>query len=64
MPDWPFDERPFPILTIAGCFARESLSTAPRTHCRARQVVGELEHLRRLRGKPRGIRVDDGPRVA
>ena len=53
-----FDERPFRILTIVDCFTREALSTAPRTNYRAYQVINELDRLRRLRGKPRSIRVD------
>lgn len=64
MSDRLFDERPFRILTIVDCFTREALSTAPRTNYRAYQVVDELDRLCRLRGKPRGIRVDNGPEFA
>jgi putative transposase len=64
MSDRLFDERPFRILTIVDCFTREALSTAPRTNYRAYQVVDELDRLCRLRGKPRSIRVDNGPEFA
>jgi putative transposase len=64
MSDRLFDERPFRILTIVDCFTREALSTAPRTTYRAYQVVDELDRLCRLRGKPRSIRVDNGPEFA
>jgi putative transposase len=46
------------------CFTREALSTAPRTNYRAYQVVDELDRLCRRRGKPRSIRVDNGPEFA
>ena len=64
MSDRLFDERPFRILTILDCFTREALSTAPRTNHRAYQVIDELDRLCRLRGKPRSIRVDNGPEFA
>lgn len=64
MSDRLFDERPFRILTIVDCYTREALSTAPRTNYRAYQVVDELDRLCRLRGKPRSIRVDNGPEFA
>ena len=64
MSDRLFDERPFRILTIVDRFTREALSTAPRTNFRACQVVDELDRLCRLRGKPRSIRVDNGPEFA
>lgn len=59
-----FDERPFRILTVVDCCTREALSTAPRTNFRAYQVVDELDRLCRLRGRPRSIRVDNGPEFA
>jgi putative transposase len=64
MSDRLFDEQPFRILTIVDCFTREALSTAPRTNYRAYQVVDELDRLCRRRGKPRSIRVDNGPEFA
>ena len=64
MSDRLFDKRPFRILTIVDCFTREALSTAPRTNYRACQVVDELDRLCRLWGKPRNIRVDNGPEFA
>ncbi|MDE4275924.1 IS3 family transposase [Phaeobacter gallaeciensis] len=64
MSDWLFDERPFRILTIVDCFTREALATAARTKLRAYQVIDELDRLARVRGKPRSIRVDNGPEFA
>ena len=64
MSDRLFDERPFRILTIVDCFTREALSTAARTGFRAYQVVDELDRLARLRGRPRSLRVDNGPEFA
>ena len=59
-----FDEKPFRILTIVDCFTREALATAARTNFRAYQVIDELDRLARIRGKPRSIRVDNGPEFA
>lgn len=59
-----FDGRAFRILTVVDAHAREALSTATRTNFRAGQVVEELDRLARLRGKPRSIRVDNGPEFA
>ncbi len=64
MSDRLFDEKPFRILTIVDCFTREALATAARTRFRAYQVIGELDRLARIRGKPRSIRVDNGPEFA
>ena len=64
MSDRLFDGRPFRILTIVDCHTRESLSSAPRTNFRAYQVIEELDRLLRLRGKPRSLRVDNGPEFA
>ena len=64
MSDKLFDDHPFRILTVVDCCTREALSTVPRTNFRAYQVVEELDHLARLRGKPRRIRVDNGPEFA
>lgn len=64
MSDRLFDEQPFRILTIVDCFTREALVTAARTKFRAYQVIDELDRLARTRGKPRSIRVDNGPEFA
>lgn len=59
-----FDERPFRILTIVDCHTREALATCARTNFRAYQVIEELDRLAMARGKPRSIRVDNGPEFA
>jgi putative transposase len=59
-----FDERPFRILAIVDCHTREALATSARTNFRAYQVIEELDRLAKLRGKPRSIRVDNGPEFA
>ena len=56
--------RPFRILTIVDCHTREALVTCARTKFRAYQVIEELDRLARIRGKPRSIRVDNGPEFA
>ena len=64
MSDRLFNEKPFRILTIVDCFTREALAIAARTNFRAYQVIDELSQLARIRGKPRSIRVDNGPEFA
>ena len=64
MADKLFDGRPFRILTIVDCHTREALATAARTNFRAYQVIDELDRIARVRGKPRSIRVDNGPEFA
>ena len=64
MSDQLFDGRPFRILTIVDCHTREALATAARRSFRAHQVVEELDRLLRSRGRPRSIRVDNGPEFA
>lgn len=59
-----FDDRPFRILTVVDCHTREALATTARTNFRAYQVIEELDRLARIRGKPRSIRVDNGPEFA
>ncbi len=59
-----FDGRPFRNLTIVDCHTREALATSARTNFRAYQVVDELDRIARVRGKPRSIRVDNGPEFA
>lgn len=64
VPDRLFVERPFRILTIVDCHTREALATYARTSFRAYQVIEELDRLATARGKPRSIRVDNGPEFA
>jgi putative transposase len=64
MSDRLFDERPFRILTIVDCHTREAPATSARTNFRAYQVIDELDRIARMRGKPRSIRVDNGPEFA
>lgn len=64
MSDRLLDEKPFRILTIIDCFTREALATAARTNVRAYEIIDELDRLARIRGKPRSIRVDNGPEFA
>ena len=59
-----FDGRPFLILTIVDCLAREALLTAPKQSFRACHVADELDRPVRLHGKPRSIRVGNGPELA
>lgn len=59
-----YDVRPFRILTIVDCHTREALACAARTNFRAYQVIDVLDRLARQRGKPRSIRVDNGPEFA
>jgi putative transposase len=59
-----FDGRPFRILTVVDCHTREALSTVPRVSFRAWQVVEALDHLVRARGRPKSLRVDNGPEFA
>ena len=59
-----FDGRPFRILTVVDCHAREALSTMPRVSFRAYQVVEDPEDLVRARGCPKSLRVDHGPEFA
>lgn len=64
MSDRLFDGKPFRILTIVDCHRRKALATAARTNFKAYQVIEELDRLARLRGKPRSIRIDNGPEFA
>jgi putative transposase len=59
-----FDGRPFRILAIVDCHTREALATVARTNFRAYQVAQELDRIALQRGKPRRIRVDNGPEFA
>ena len=64
MADQLFDGRAFRVLTVVDCCTREALSIAPRVSFRAYQVVEVLDELVRSRGKPRSLRVDNGPEFA
>ena len=59
-----FDGRPFRIPTVVDRLTRGALPTAPRPNRRGCRVVDELDRLHRLRGRPRSVRVDDGPELA
>jgi putative transposase len=61
MSDKLFDNQPFRILTIVDCHTREALTTSARVNFRSYQVIEELDRIARVRGKPRSIRVDNGP---
>lgn len=64
MSDALFDGHPFRILTVVDCHSRESLAVVPRTNFRAYQVVEALDRLVRERGRPKSLRVDNGPEFA
>ena len=61
MSDRLFDGRPFRILTVVDCHTQEALSLTPKANFRAFQVTETLGALVRLRGRPKSLRVDDGP---
>ena len=64
MSDGLFDGRPFRILTVVDCHTREALSIVARVNFRAFQVVEVLDELVRVRGRPKSLRVDNGPEFA
>jgi putative transposase len=64
MSDQLFDGRPFRILTVVDCCTREGLAIAPRVSFRAYQVVEVLDQLAKERGRPKSLRVDNGPEFA
>lgn len=59
-----FDGRPFRVLAIIDVHTRESLAIVARVGFRAFQVVEVLDRLAAERGRPRAIKVDDGPESA
>jgi len=59
-----FDGRPFRLLTVLDCHTREALAIAPRASFRAFQVVELMDRLSRQRGKPKTLKVDNGPEFA
>jgi putative transposase len=64
MSDALFDGRPFRLLTVVDCCSREGLATVPRANFRAFHVVEVLDRLVAEHGKPKTIRVDNGPEFA
>jgi putative transposase len=64
MADQLFDGRAFRILTVVDCHTRESLAIVPRVSFRAYQVVEALDEIARSRGRPKSLRVDNGPEFA
>ncbi len=59
-----FDGRPIRILAVLDAHTREALSVAPRANFRAFDVVAELTRLARGRGRPKTLKVDNGPEFA
>jgi putative transposase len=64
MSDQLFDGRPFRILTVIDGHTREALATVPRVSFRAYQVAEVLDRLVSERGRPKSLRVDNGPEFA
>ena len=56
-----FDGRPFRLLGVIDCHMREALAIAPRASFRAFQVLELLDRLARQHGKPKTLKVDNGP---
>jgi putative transposase len=61
MSDQLFDGRPIRILPVVDIHTREGLSTHPRASCRAVQAVEALDQFVRSRGRPKSLRVANGP---
>ncbi len=61
MSDGLFDGRPFRILYGGRLPYTRGSHLTPRANFRAFQVVEALDALVRLRGRPRSLRVDNGP---
>ena len=59
-----FDGRPFRLLGVIDCHMREALAIAPRASFRAFQVLELLDRLARQHGKPKTLKVDNGPEFA
>ncbi len=59
-----FDGRPIRILAVLDAHTREALSIVPRANFRAFDVVSELTRLARERGRPKTLKVDNGPEFA
>lgn len=56
-----FDGKRFRILTLVDNFTRESVAIAVGQKFTGDQVVAVLERAQKARGKPKSIRVDNGP---
>ena len=56
--------RPIRILAVIDAHTREALSIVPRASFRAFDVVQELDGLARQRGRPKTLKVDNGPEFA
>jgi len=54
------DGRRFRALTVLDMFTRQSLVIVPGVSLTGEQVVGLLENLRKTRGTPKSIQVDNG----
>lgn len=61
MADQLFNGRRFRLLTLVDNFSRESLAIRVGQKLKGDDVVSVLEEVTRLRGKPKSIRVDNGP---
>jgi len=59
-----FDGRPIRILAVIDAHTREALSIVPRANFRAFDVVAELDRLAREQGRPKTLKVDNGPEFA
>ncbi len=59
-----FDGRPIRILAVIDAHTREALSIAARGNFRAFDVVEELDRLAGERGRPKTVKVDNGPEFA
>ena len=59
-----FDGRPIRILAVLDAHTREALSIVPRASFRAFDVVAELTRLVLERGRPKTLKVDNGPEFA
>ncbi len=62
--DAPFDGRPIRIPAVLDAHTREALSIVPRASFRAFDVVQGLDRLARDRGRPKTLKVDNGPGFA
>ena len=59
-----FNQRSFRILAMVDCFTRECLAIEPRVKFQALNVIEALDQVMAVRGKPKSIRVDNGPEFA
>ena len=59
-----FDGRPIRILAVLDAHTREALSIVPRVGFRVFTLVLELDRLTRERGRPRALKMDNGPEFA